>query len=74
MGEKYLGYAKPSHAVQLPREPGMVDLGNGTGIKNGVVTGPIPVNVCNYSQHWDGHYRTDSVYPSKDKEALSKGR
>lgn len=50
MGEKYLGYAKPPHAVQLPREPGMVDLGNGTGIKHGVVTGPIPVNVCNYSQ------------------------
>lgn len=49
MKEKYLGYAKPPHAVQLPREPGILDLGNGTGFKHGVVTGPIPVNICNYS-------------------------
>lgn len=50
MEEKYLGYEKPADAMFLPREPGMAELGNGTGVKNGVVTGPIQVNVCNYGQ------------------------
>ena len=50
MEKKYLAYRKPPHATQLPREPGMAELGNGTGFKNGVATGPIPVNVCRYKQ------------------------
>lgn len=50
MKKKYLGYEKPPHAMHLPREPSMAGLGNGIGFKNGVVTGPISVNVCNYSQ------------------------
>lgn len=50
MERKYLAYRKPPNATQLPREPGAAELGNGTGFKNGVVTGPIPVNVCNYKQ------------------------